>query len=81
MGASGITSTCRTIKGERGTTTYCRSPMPYRDSVCTEEWNTLGDAATGNGLWVRDDLLAKIEGVARNWSVGEAASKAATNSG
>jgi hypothetical protein len=55
--------------------------MPYRDSVCTEEWNTLGDAATGNGLWVRDDLLAKIEGVARNWSVGEAASKAATNSG
>src|SRR5437764_4506938 len=35
-----------------------RPGLPDRHRLCPPEWHPLGDAAPGDGLWLRHDLLA-----------------------
>src|SRR5215203_3200405 len=49
-----------------------RSRRPYGHSVRAQDRNSLGDAPPGDGLRLRDDLLAAPYGVEQGRGVGEA---------
>ena len=56
---------------KRRTAAYFKSSSPDRDCICIENQHAVGTTATGNGLWQRDDLLEKIEGLATGRRLGE----------
>jgi transposase len=49
----------------RWKTTSVRSRLPPRRAVCSAQRDPLADAATGDELWLGDELLAKIARLAR----------------
>jgi len=49
---------------------------PHGHPLRTAFGPSLGDAAPGDGMWLRDDLLAPTRGVAGGWGMGPAASAA-----
>ena len=54
-----------------------RSQIADGYSVCSEEWHSVGDVASGNGLWVRDVVLTSLAGMATGKCLGQVASYAA----
>jgi transposase len=64
--------TCRATQAQRGPSPHPRPRCSDRYSLRTQERHSLGDAAPGDGLWLRHELLAPLAGVASSRSLAPA---------
>ena len=63
-------SAARKTQAEGRTPTVGQSRHPDRNPVCAQDRHSLGNVASGNGLWQRHDLLATLEGMACRRGLG-----------
>ena len=54
-----------------GTSTAGRSGGVDRHSLCAEDGHSVGGSAPGDGLWIGDDVLAPVAGLAARRGVGK----------
>ena len=70
MGSCRTIATTRAAKAQRGAAPSRQPSSPNGHPVCAQDGYSVGDVATRNGLWKRDDLLATAAGLASCWSMG-----------
>lgn len=74
MGTDSPAVAAREAQAERRAASFVGPGCTNRDPLRPSQWHSLGDAAQGDGLWQRYDVLAPAEGVARSWGLGAPAS-------